>query len=409
MPTDWHATPSDENDFHPQMSTPSPLPSQRIAFVINSLGPGGAERVLGQVMEKAPPRKWDCHLILLDKEAEWRTAPDFVTIHRLDCRRGMMASVSQLRRVLAAIQPQLVVSFLVRANVATVIASRTLGIPCIISERSQLSTHLENEHRGLKRVAATAAPRLTYPRADRVIAVSNGVRSDLVRSFGVKPERAQTIYNPFDIEKITRGAVEPSEFDLPTRFIVSAGRLVKRKGFDDLLDAYARTATGPPLCILGDGDQRKPLAARIEAMGLSDRVKLLGYAHNPFAILARADMFVSPSHCEGFPNAIAEAMVLGVPVVSTDCPSGPGELLDGVETVGYDGVHAGRYGLLVPVGRPDLLAQGIKQMSNDGVRKHYSEMARARMSDFRIETITAHFWAAFENVLAARAVSVKDR
>lgn len=387
----------------PRETAPGSPARKRIAFVINSLGPGGAERVLAQVMEMAAPEKWDCHLVLLDSEDEWRTAPDFVTVHRLDCKRGMMASTDRLRRKLAGIRPQLVVSFLVRANVAAVIAARSLGIPCVISERSQLSTHLQNEHRGLKRMAAKAAPRLTYPRADRVIAVSNGVRSDLVRRFGVKPGRVQTIYNPYDIEKIRRNALETPEFDLPSRFLVSAGRLVKRKGFDDLLDAYAGTARRLPLCILGEGAERERLASRIDAMGLNEHVKLLGYARNPFAIVNHAEMFVSPSHCEGFPNAIAEAMVLGVPVVSTDCPSGPAELLDEVESVDFDGVHAGKHGMLVPVGRPDLLADGMQKMSVPGMRKHYSSMARRRMDTFRIETITAQFWTMFDELVATRA------
>ncbi|MDP3495942.1 MAG: glycosyltransferase, partial [Hyphomonadaceae bacterium] len=283
-----------------------------------------------------------------------------------------------------------------------------LGIPCIISERSQLSTHLENEHKGLRKLAATAAPRLTYPRADRVIAVSNGVRTDLVSKFGVKRERVQTIYNPYDLERIRRDALAAPEFKLPERFLVSAGRLVKRKGFDDLLDAYAGTKTSLPLCILGEGGERDRLAARIEAMGLESRVRLLGYARNPFAILGRAEMFVSPSHCEGFPNAIAEAMVLGVPVVSTDCPSGPAELLDEVETVGFDGVHAGKYGILTPVERPDLLARGIEQMADPERRRHYSDAARRRMDDFRIETIAAQFWDVFDSACARGAVKTPE-
>ncbi len=375
-----------------------PALPRRIAFVINSLGPGGAERVLDQLMQMTPVGAWDCHLVLLDREDEWRTPPDFVTVHRLDCKRGMMASMRQLGAELAVIRPQLVVSFLVRANVAAVLAARSLGIPCIISERSQLSTHLENEHKGLRRMAATAAPRMTYPRADRVIAVSNGVRSDLVRKFGVKRERVQTIYNPYDLERIRREAQAAPELDLPDRFLVSAGRLVKRKGFDDLLDAYAQTKTPLPMCILGEGVERDRLTARIETMGLNGRIRLLGYARNPFAILARADLFVSPSHCEGFPNAIAEAMVLGVPVVSTDCPSGPAELLDATETVDFDGVHAGKYGLLTPVGRPDLLARAIELMSHAGTSSHYSRMGRERMEDFRIEAIAAQFWTLFDAV-----------
>jgi glycosyltransferase involved in cell wall biosynthesis len=379
-------------------------PPKRIAFVINSLGPGGAERVLDQLMRKAPPGAWDCHLVLLDDETEWRVPPDSVTVHRLDCKRGMVASLRQLKAALAVIRPGLVVSFLVRANVASVIASRMLGIPCIISERSQLSTHLANEHKGFRRMAATAAPRLTYPLADRVIAVSDGVRTDLVGRFGVKCERVQTIYNPYDLTRIRRDALAAPEFELPERFFVSAGRLVKRKGFDDLLDAYAAAKTGLPLCILGEGAERDRLAARIQATGLESRVRLLGYASNPFAILGRAEMFVSPSHCEGFPNAIAEAMVLGVPVVSTDCPSGPAELLDGVETVGFNGVHRGKYGMLVPVGRPELLARGIEQMNDPQTHSHYSNAARLRMDDFRIETIAAQFWDVFHNTIARDAV-----
>lgn len=387
-------------------STESPA-RRRIAFVINSMGPGGAERVLDQLMRMAPPGAWDCHLILLDDEKRWREPPETVTVHQLDTKRGMLAGIRALKTKLAAIKPALVVSFLVRANVATVVAARALGIPCIISERSQLSTHLENEHAGLRRAAATAAPRLTYPLADRVIAVSDGVRSDLVRRFGVKRDRVQTIYNPYDLDRIRREALADPEFELPERFLVSAGRLVRRKGFDDLLDAYAKASIDLPLCILGEGEERERLNGRIRAMGLDARVHLLGYARNPFAILGRAEMFVSPSHCEGFPNAIAEAMVLGIPVVSTDCPSGPAELLDGVETVGFDGVHRGKFGMLTPVERPDLLAAGIEQMSASATHSHYSQMARQRLNDFRIENVAAQFWNVFSDVLTQNTIRAR--
>lgn len=375
---------------------------QRIAFVINSLGPGGAERVLEQVMRMAPSSAWDCHLILLDAEKEWRTPPDFVTIHRLDSRRSLRAGIGLLKSALAAIAPQLVVSFLVRANVASVIACRLLGIPCIISERSQLSTHLENEHSGLRLRAAKLAPRLTYPRATHVISVSDGVRTDLIRKFGVRPGRVATIYNPYDLSRIRQAAVQAPEYPLPERFLVSAGRLVKRKGFDDLLMAYAQARSDLPLCILGDGEERQALTHRAAAMGLADRVHFLGYALNPFAIVARAEMFVSPSHCEGFPNALAEAMALGIPVVSTDCPSGPAELLDGVETVGINGVHNGKYGLLTPVSRPDLLAKAIDMMNGQATRQHYAAAARARMQDFTIEAISDQYWTLFGKTVTPR-------
>ncbi len=377
-------------------------PRSRVAFVINSLATGGAERVMMSVLARTPRAHWDSHLILLDRESDYRTPPDFVQIHRLDYEYGLLSSVRQLRRKLAVLKPDLVVSFLVRANVATVLAARSLKIPCVISERSQLSTHLEKEHAGMKRLAATAAPRLAYPLADHIISVSEGVRSDLVCNFGVWPERVATIYNPYDIEQIERDARAEPEFALPNRFIVSAGRLVKRKGFDDLLDAYAAAGLELPLCILGEGGEHGRLAARIDALGLKGRVHLLGYAVNPFAIVGRARMFVSPSHCEGFPNAIAEAMAVGVPVVSTDCPSGPAELLDEVESVGVAGLHEGRYGLLVPVGRPDLLAEAMRKMNEPDTRERYSAAARQRLGDFRVAAITDQYWATFGRVLADR-------
>ena len=374
-------------------------PRNRIAFVINSLGPGGAERVMNSILHTAPQDAWECHLILLDREPEHRTPPDFVEVHRLDCRMGLPASILQLRKTLKSIEPDLVVSFLVRANVAAIVASRAVGAPVIISERAQLTTHLAERHAGLRRWAASAAPRLAYPHADHVIAVSEGVRSDLVRNFGVMRKRAETIPNPFDLDRIAKDASAEPELPLPPRFMVSVGRLVNAKGFGDLVEAYALAQPDLPLCILGEGPDRPALEAQISALGLADRVMLPGYVKNPFAVVGRAELFVSASHCEGFPNAMAEAMALGLPVVATDCPSGPAEILDGVETTGATGVHQAQYGVLVPVRRPDALADAIRMMADAQTRRRYSGVARRRMEDFRIAAVTDRYWRTFASVL----------
>jgi glycosyltransferase involved in cell wall biosynthesis len=375
---------------------------RRIAVVINSLGTGGAERVVENILRTAPPGAWDCHLVLLDREqTERRTPPGHVTVHRLDCDFGLFESILQLRAVLQRIEPDLVVSFLVRANVAAIIASRSIGAPCIISERAQLTAHLAGRYPWYTRWAAWLMPRLLYPLADHVIAVSAGVRSDLVSRFGVAPDRASSIPNPFDLERIAQEAEAEPELPLPDRFIVSVGRLVGSKGFNDLIEAYARASPDASLCILGEGPERERLENRLAASGLDRKVRLLGYARNPFAIVGRAELFVSASRCEGFPNAMAEAMALGVPVVATDCPSGPAEILDGVESTECNTVHEGRYGVLVPVLRPDALALAIRLMEDAGKRQHYSELARRRMGDFRIDTIARRYWSSFEAALAA--------
>jgi glycosyltransferase involved in cell wall biosynthesis len=131
-------------------------------------------------------------------------------------------------------------------------------------------------------------------------------------------------------------------------------------------------------------------------------VKLLGYAKNPFAILSRADFYVSASHCEGFPNALAEAMASGLPAISTDCPSGPAEILAGVETTATRDVLRAEYGVLVPVHDRQALASALGIMSDAQLRTHYARKAVLRMQDFRIDTIAARYWSAFRHVLGDR-------
>jgi glycosyltransferase involved in cell wall biosynthesis len=379
-----------------------PAPVRRIAFVINSLGPGGAERVMNNLLHMAPGEGWECHLVLLDRETEWRTPPDFVYIHRLDCRLSLLASIRQLREKLAAIRPDLVVSFLVRANVAAIAATAGTTTTTIISERSHLTTHLAGRHTGFRRWVAFAAPRLTYPRAHHIIAVSDGVRSDLIENFGADPDRVTSVPNPYDLDRIGKDAQAEPQIALPKRFMVSVGRLVGAKGFGDLIQAYALAKPEIPLCILGEGPDRDRLEALTAAMGLDDRVHLLGYVKNPFAIVSRAELFVSASHCEGFPNAMAEAMTLGLPVVATDCPSGPAEILAGVETTHTRDVFEGEFGMLVPVERPDAMARALHMMANPARRARYSAMSRQRMDGFRIDVIAGRYWKTFADVLDVR-------
>ncbi len=366
---------------------------RRIVFVINSLGPGGAERVLTTVLENTPADAWDVQLVLLDKEDEHRTPPPFVTVHRLDCGGRLMPSINGLRRLLKDIAPDMVVSFLVRANVAAVIAARTLGVPVVISERAQLSTHLEGKRTGWRVVASKLPPRLTYPQASHIIAVSEGVRLDLIEQFGVRADRVTSIPNPYDMDRIQSDGQQESEIPLPPGFMVSVGRLVESKGFADLIDAYAIARPAMPLVILGDGPERAALAARVESYGLKEWVQFGGYVRNPFAVVSRADLFVSASHCEGFPNALAEAMALGVPVVATDCPSGPAELLDEAQATGAQDVYAARHGLMAPVGKPAALARALEQMSDETMRREYGKRARVRLEAYGVAPIMERYWS----------------
>lgn len=369
-----------------------------ILFVINSVGAGGAERALDTILRAAPDR-YELHLALLDREPEMRALPELDGRHVLDAGGRLGASMAGLRRLVRRLRPDLVVSLLVRANVANLLAGT--GGRSVVCERMHLSSHLEGRYGGVKLAALKLLPRLLYRRAARVLAVSEGVRRDLVDGFGVPAALTRTINNPYDLEAIRRDGLEAPGIELPTGFIVAVGRLVEAKGCDDLIDAYRRADPERALVILGEGPERAALEARVREAGLAGRVLMPGFVADPFAVVARAGFMVSASHNEGFPNAIAEAMALGVPVCATDCPSGPAELLGGA--AGAAGtVVEGAHGLLARDGDVAGLARGIQRLDRDEkLRARYAAAGRARMEDFRVERVAAEYWAAFDQLLAA--------
>lgn len=373
-----------------------------IAFVINSIGYGGAERVLHNILAGMGERRerYDVHLILLDDLPEARDMPGHVTKHVLDARGGLVRSVRQLSRCLAGLRPALVVSFLVRANVASAVAAGRLGFPLILCERMHLSSHLAGRYRGAKLWATRIAPRLAYRRADVVLGVSAGVTGDLVRHFGVDPQRALTINNPYDIEAIRRDGAREPEFALPERFIVAAGRMEKAKNFVQLIEAYLAADLPESLVILGEGAERKALETLVAARGARDRILLPGYARNPFAILARAAYYVSASLNEGFPNAMVEAMALGIPVIASDCHSGPAEILAGVTKLDPPGPVEAEHGIVVPEGSAAALSEAMTRMADPALRARYAARSALRADDFGLAAITEQYWALFDRIAA---------
>ncbi len=375
--------------------------TRRVLFVINSLGQGGAERVLSNLLARTPPG-WAPAVVLLDDETDQRPLPPGIPIARLNARRRLGASIFQLHRNIVAAPPDLVVSFLVRANVATATASRIAGVPSVISERMHLSSHLNAQRQGLARLATKLIVRATYPLADLVIAVSAGVSEDLVQTFSLDPNRIRTLPNPYDLADIAEKAQEHPEVQLPERFIVAAGRLTPSKAFDDLIKAFALSGVAEHLCIAGEGEELVRLMDLCKNLGVANRVHFLGFLRNPFAVVARATMFVSASRYEGFPNAIAEALVLGLPVVATDCLSGPAELLDDSACSRTLGVREGKYGILTAVSSPTLLANAIMMMNEPTRRAKYSAAGKERMRSFGIDAVAARYWSEFDAALDRR-------
>jgi N-acetylgalactosamine-N,N'-diacetylbacillosaminyl-diphospho-undecaprenol 4-alpha-N-acetylgalactosaminyltransferase len=372
-----------------------------ILFVINSLAGGGAERVMCTLLRASQDevREHRISLLLLDREASMYEVPRWVEVIELDCRHSLARSIWSVWRALRRLKPDTTISFLTRSNVANVIAASMLGIPAIVSERVNTSSHLGG---GLGSLLARFLVKATYPRARRVIAVSQGVADGLSASFGVQHDRMTVIANPIDLDEIRKQAESGAPVAIEGPYIVTMGRLVPNKNFGLLIEAFAQSGIAGKLLILGDGPEREALTARIGALGLADRVVMPGFAANPFPTLRRAEFFVSPSNAEGFPNSLLEAMSVGLAVISTNCPSGPSEVLGELprEQVAA-GVTFAPHGVLVSPDDPAAMAEALRAMMDPERRRAYARKAPARAADFGVARAKEAYWAVIRAQQAA--------
>ena len=373
--------------------------ARRILFIINSLEGGGAERVMCLVAAAIAEaeKHWRVALVTLDQARDNYALSERVTRIQLNAGGSLLWSMIALRRLLRLERPDIMVSFLTRSNCAAIACSRLVGIPCVVSERVHTTSHLSSHRvRRLKK----ALIRCLYPYADRVIAVSEGIRDDLVAHYGVAATRVVTIHNPVDAERIRRAALTAPSVDLPHDFIVAVGRLVPNKNFSMLLRAYAAANVGSSLVILGEGAERSRLEALASELGVSDKVHLPGFAANPHAILARAQFYVSPSNAEGFPNAMIEAMCIGLPVVSTDCESGPSEILQGgAGAPKVTELTKARFGILVPPDNERAMSAALQTMSEPRNHGHFAALARKRAHDFSLDRSLTEYRAVIDTSL----------
>lgn len=327
-----------------------------ISLFMPNLAGGGAERVTVNVANGLAARGHRVCLVLLEKTGPYARDVDravrLVSLEARSVRRGVVP----LARHLRAEKPDVLLSALDHANIGALLARRlarvaTRVVLTVHTTRSQATLHQRSLHHALVRVAI----RQTYPWADAIVAVSKGAADDLVLSTGVPARLVRMIYNPVVTPRLLAYAREPLSHPWfapggpPT--VVAVGSLTAAKDFPTLLRAAARLrqAIDFRLLILGEGGERSHLQEMAAELGLTDVVALPGFVDNPFAYLARSSMLVLSSVWEALPTVLIEALALGVPVVSTDCPSGPTEIL-----------HGGRYGRLVPVGDSEGLADAIR-------------------------------------------------
>jgi N-acetylgalactosamine-N,N'-diacetylbacillosaminyl-diphospho-undecaprenol 4-alpha-N-acetylgalactosaminyltransferase len=330
------------------------------------------------------------HLVLLDRETYAYDLPDWITVEQLDSGHSLWKSTFGLLAVLRRLRPQATLSFLTRANVATVVASRLLGIPAIVSERVNTSSHLG---RGIGASLARLLVKWCYPAAHKIIAVSPGVADDLKKSFHVPADKVAVIANPIDIDDIYRQGKNGKPYEIGRTYVMAMGRLVPNKNFAMLIEAFSQAQIKEDLLILGEGPQRDVLENLVSKRGLTGRVHLPGFSDNPFATLQKAEFFVLPSNAEGFPNSLLEAMSLGVPVISTNCMSGPSEVLANLprEAV-QEGVCFADHGILVTPDHIGDMAVALQSLADPERRKQYGALAAVRAAEFGVQRAKNAYW-----------------
>ncbi|MDB5420414.1 MAG: hypothetical protein JWR59_361 [Brevundimonas sp.] len=340
------------------MTDPPSARPQRIAVLLHDLRGGGAERASLNLVKGLLDAGRDVDLVLVKAEGEYLDQiPPGVRLFDLN-KVSVLAAIPAIRRYLRTTRPDAVLSAMTHVNVALLICSRLSGACSRITvvEHNQISIKAALA-RSLRGRAVYQAARWLYRFADHVVAVSDAQAEDVASFTGLSRDAVLCAPNAvFDETLIAQAAAEPVAHpwlnDPDTPVLVAAGRLHAQKGFDILLEAFRLINDVSPcrLIILGEGPERAALIALSHAYGITDRVDFTGFVRNPFAMMARASAFVLSSRWEGLPTVLIEAMACGAPVIATDCPSGPREILED-----------GRWGRLVPVANPRALARAIQQ------------------------------------------------
>lgn len=333
----------------------------RIALFTVSLEVGGAERVLVTLANRFAERGHSVQMVLMKPEGELRKElSPAVPIVDLKTYR-IWRTVLPLARYLRRERPDALLSTLSQPNLIAILAKRLARVPTrAVVREANTPTHEFGGAVKLKNRIVPALIARVYRYADAIVAVSRGVQADLMRLTRLPETRIPYVYNPVITPKLLQQrevALEHpwfAEGALPV--VLAVGRLTAQKDFPTLLRAFAQLSVPARLLILGEGEQRAELEQLAQQLGIAERVQLPGYEPNPFKYMRRAAVFVLSSRYEGLPNALIQAMACGCPVVATDCPSGPREIL-----------ADGKYGLLVPVGDVDALSDAIQQGLQDRI------------------------------------------
>lgn len=389
---------------------------KKVLFVISYLDKGGAERALSNITMNMPD-DWECDILVnSDKVIDYPYKANIITLNigkeaKTDSIlfqfSAFIRRVTKLHKLKRVCGYTACISFLDSANIANILSGNRYCKTIVSIRSSMIGRARVKQYKYL----ANPMVRMTYNFADKVVAVSRGITQELVSQYGISPNKVKTIENGYNLNELKRMASEEisrdiKEFAEGKLLVITSGRLTHEKGQWHLIRAFSEVAKRIPnvgLIILGDGPLSSYLNELVVEYHLEGKVIFPGFVSNPYSILAKADIFVLSSVFEGFPNAMAEALCLGIPCIATDFPTGARELLAPdiiANSVVVDEVKYEEYGIITPIcsgerykGEPlekaeELLEEAIcKLCVDEELRRHYSEKSYERSGDLEIANV----------------------
>ena len=361
--------------------------SKKIAFFVRTMHGGGAQRAMVRLASGFAALGHEVEVLTLDPEGSFREElSPTVKLTTLGPKR-IFSAIPAIAYYMRLQRPDAVIVTEPACNIAVVAAKILAQTSTCVMIREGLfpSVAVRESPHGATRMAYRLSP-LLYRHADVIVAIAKDMAQDLATFARLPPERITTIaVNPVVTPVLSAKATQAPDHpwfsdDIPV--ILGVGRLDRQKDFATLITAFntLRGIRPARLLIVGEGPLRPELEALRLASPFPDDIALPGFSANPFSLMASCAAFVLSSRYEGLPNVLIEALACGAPVVATDCPSGPHDVLEG-----------GRFGSLVPVGDAQAMAEAVLGILAQPVDRAIS---RRRGMDFTLEISTAHYAAA---------------